>query len=121
LEKLQHRHATPARQKLPFPPHASSQHSRLISSVSIETLKHTHTLNVLLHCYNIEIDDHAAAVTGCSCLIFRLTLRMVTNSSAAEGWMPTTVSSCAFVTPIFKATAKPCKQTPAGHADGALQ
>jgi hypothetical protein len=89
--------------------------------VGTETLKHTHTLNVLLHCYNTEIDDHAAAVTGCSCLIFRLTLRMVTNSSAAEGWMPTTVSSCAFVTPIFKATAKPCKQTRAGHADGTIQ
>lgn len=35
---------------------------------------------------------------------------MVTNSSADEGWMPTTLSSCFFFTPIFTATAKPCMQ-----------
>lgn len=43
-----------------------------------------------------------------SCRTCRLTVRIVTSSSAAEGWMPTTESSCSFVTPILTATAKPC-------------
>ena len=37
---------------------------------------------------------------------------MVTNSSAVDGWMPTTVSIMDFFTPIFTATAKPWT---AGH------
>jgi len=53
----------------------------------------------------------AYAATGCACRTFLVTLRIVTNSSADEGWMPTTVSSCAFVTPILTATAKPCRGT----------
>ncbi len=35
-------------------------------------------------------------------------LRMVTNSSAELGWMPTTLSNCSFVAPILTATANPC-------------
>ena len=33
--------------------------------------------------------------------------RMVTNSSAAVGWMPTVASNCALVAPHFSATASP--------------
>ena len=59
----------------------------------------------------------AVTAAGCSRRTFRVTLRIVTNSSADDGWMPTTVSSCALVTPSLTATAKPCRQQwqPAAH------
>mmetsp|Transcript_33708 Transcript_33708/g.56615 ORF Transcript_33708/g.56615 Transcript_33708/m.56615 type:complete len:267 (+) Transcript_33708:466-1266(+) len=41
--------------------------------------------------------------------ISRVTERMVTSSSAAVGWMPMQSSNCAFVAPIFTATATPCR------------
>lgn len=34
--------------------------------------------------------------------------RMVTNSSAAEGCIPTVLSNCSLVAPHFSATAMPC-------------
>uniref|UniRef100_A0A2P2JTT9 Glutathione reductase n=1 Tax=Rhizophora mucronata TaxID=61149 RepID=A0A2P2JTT9_RHIMU len=37
-----------------------------------------------------------------------VSVRMVTNSSAAEGCIPTVLSNCAFVAPHFNATAMPC-------------
>eukprot|EP00955_Chlamydomonas_euryale_P048142 353880-Chlamydomonas_euryale.AAC.22 len=40
--------------------------------------------------------------------ILRVAVRIVTNSSADDGWMPTTSSSCDLVMPCFTATAKPC-------------
>ena len=49
------------------------------------------------------------AVTSCLSRIFLDASRMVTSSSAAVGWMPTTESSCFFVAPSFRATAMPCK------------
>jgi hypothetical protein len=39
--------------------------------------------------------------------------RMVTNSSAAVGWMPMVLSNTALVAPAFMATAKPCTISPA--------
>lgn len=39
--------------------------------------------------------------------------RMVTNSSAAVGWMPMVASNTALVAPAFMATAKPCTISPA--------
>lgn len=39
--------------------------------------------------------------------ILRVTDRMVTNSSADDGWIPTVLSNCAFVAPHFIATAIP--------------
>ena len=39
--------------------------------------------------------------------------RIVTNSSAAVGWMPIVASNTALVAPAFIATAKPCTTSPA--------
>ena len=39
--------------------------------------------------------------------------RIVTNSSAAVGWMPMVLSNTALVAPAFIATAKPCTISPA--------
>lgn len=41
-------------------------------------------------------------------LTLRVTLLIVTNSSAAVGWMPTVASNCALVAPHFRAIASPC-------------
>ena len=40
-------------------------------------------------------------------------VRMVTNSSAAVGWMPIVASNCALVAPQLSATASPCMISPA--------
>ena len=50
----------------------------------------------------------AAAGTGAFFRTWRVTVRMVTSSSAADGWMPTTLSICFFVMPNFTGMAKPC-------------
>jgi len=47
------------------------------------------------------------ASTSCLLRICLLGVRMVTNSSAELGWIPTTVSRRLFFRPIFTATAKP--------------
>jgi len=38
----------------------------------------------------------------------RVRVRIVTNSSAAEGWIPTVESNCFFVAPHLRAMAMPC-------------
>ena len=38
----------------------------------------------------------------------RVFCRMVTNSSAAVGWIPTVLSKCDLVAPAFMAMAMPC-------------
>jgi hypothetical protein len=43
--------------------------------------------------------------------IFRVTERIVTNSSAAEGCIPTVLSIWAFVTPALTHTANPCMKS----------
>nr|GME11858.1 bile acid:sodium symporter [Ipomoea batatas] len=51
-----------------------------------------------------------------------VTDRIVTNSSAAEGCMPTLESNCAFVAPHFSATAMPCRRIGASgpHIDAPI-
>jgi hypothetical protein len=39
--------------------------------------------------------------------LYRVLVRIVTNSSAAVGWMPIVVSNCVLVAPQLIATAKP--------------
>lgn len=38
----------------------------------------------------------------------RVFVRIVTNSSAAVGWMPTVASNCALVAPHLSAMPRPC-------------
>jgi hypothetical protein len=53
--------------------------------------------------------SRAAHMPAHACfLTWRVALRIVTSSSAADGWMPTVLSTCSLVTPALTATAKPC-------------
>ena len=57
--------------------------------------------------------DESHAGTRALSRIFLLGVRIVTSSSALLGCTPTTVSIIFLDTPIFTATAKPCRPSPA--------
>lgn len=57
--------------------------------------------------------DESHAGTRVLSRIFLLGVRIVTSSSALLGCTPTTVSIIFLDTPIFTATAKPCRSSPA--------
>ena len=76
--------------------------SRLWNSLRLQLADLQHTI--------ITADESHAGTRALS-RIFLLGVRIVTSSSALLGCTPTTVSIIFFDTPIFTATAKPCRSS----------